>query len=107
MRSHFLRPWFGGRSRIWWLTHREQFRLVLSVCALVLCLGLVGRWDYEDQVAMERSRADKAEASLNAVHPLPPTTFIIEARTPAEAREKLADLAGQLDMQRAALKGAK
>lgn len=112
MRLHAIA---GGRLRILWMSRREQIKLWGCAFALVALFGLVGRWDYEDQVASaqaaeERARVSESEArkeldEIRAAKKLPKTTFIIEATTPEAAALKLAEIAGDLDAERMRING--
>lgn len=96
-----------GRFWVWWLTHKEQVRLMLTLGFLVLALGVVGRWDYEDQLEAEKLAHQQVQRQLAgemAARKLPNTVYLLEARTAEEAQIKLAKIAGELDMERAKLK---
>ena len=92
------------------MSHGQQFRLALSLVALVVIFGVVGHFDYADQ--LEQERADKREVAEQlrqerSARMLPNTVFILEARTAEQAQVRLAEIASDLDVQRLKLKGAK
>jgi len=97
-----------GKLRVWWLTNRHQAILALQVVFVVWAYLIASTMDYHDQVAAERSAKEQVARALqderNARN-LPPTVWLIEAKTPEKAQERLAQIAGQLDLDRARLRG--
>lgn len=98
-----LRRMFGGKFRVWQLTHGHRFRLIGLVFVLLCLFLLVGYFDWRDmeqKVELHRQRAEQLQRGQDAMKQLPKTVFIIEAATPDELALKLARIAGQLDAQR-------
>jgi hypothetical protein len=97
-----------GSFRVWWLTHRERVQTMLTLGTIVLALGMVGRWDYEDALEQEKAAHAAVKADLarhQAVHGVPSVVWLVESSTPEEARLKLAKVAGELDVARNQLRG--
>lgn len=96
------RAWLGGRWRLWWHLHGTRTRELLGVAFVFLALGLVGRWDLEDELAAAQARAERAEsinrASLIAGD-LPATVFIVDGKTPREASQKLFEASKAIDLE--------
>lgn len=102
-----LRAAFGGRLRIWWVTHRHQVRSSALVLTLIACYGVVGHFDEIDsrnihELVVARTAEMKRERQL--IESLPPTVFILEGRTRDEALNRLSEIAGDLDNERYHLK---
>lgn len=98
-----LRGIYQGRLRVWCMSHGQQFRLALGLVTLVVAFGLVGKWDYEDQLAEEKSAREEVTEQLRQERigrALPSTVYIIEAATPAEAQSKFAQIADGTDTER-------
>lgn len=98
-----LRGIYQGRLRVWCMSHGQQFRLAIALVALVLAFGLAGKWDYEDQLAAEKSARGEVAEQLRQERigrALPSTVYIIEAATPAEAQSKFAQIADGADTER-------
>lgn len=92
-----------GRVRVWMLTHGEQARLALLGCTMVALYSLASHWDYQDALMAEQMAHDQAKRALaqeQKARTLPATVFVIEADTPDKAQEKLARIAGNLDLER-------
>ena len=100
---------FGkGKLRVWWLTNRERVQVAFSMSMIVLALGLVGRWDYEDALAQEKAAHAAVKAQLakhQSAEGLPPVVWLVESPTAEDARAKLAKVAGELDVARYQLRG--
>ena len=92
----------GGRWRVFWLTHGARTRELLGVAFVFLAFGLVGRWDLEAALALERARAERAESINRATliaGDLPSTVFIVDGKTPREAAQKLFEASQALDLK--------
>ncbi|MBL0142625.1 MAG: hypothetical protein IPP91_11130 [Betaproteobacteria bacterium] len=99
-----------GRLRVWWITHRQDAIRAAQLVALVGCFLAVSAFDCQDQLDMERAAREDAQAQLAAersARALPRLTFVIDARTPAEAQVRLAEIASDADVQRLNLRGRK
>lgn len=99
-----------GRLAVWWVTHRQEAIRSLQLTALVTLMLMAGHFDYQDQLDAERAARAQVEAQLAAAGdlygpPLPPTVFVLEARTPRELELRLAEIAGSLDGWRARMRG--
>lgn len=97
-----------GKLRVWWLTHRHQAILALQVVFVVWAYLIASTMDYNDQVAAERAAKEQVARTLQDernARTLPSTVWLIEAQTPEKAQQRLAQIAGQLDMERAKLRG--
>lgn len=92
-----------GRFRVWWLTHGERAKLALMGVTMIALYSLVSHWDYQDALLAEKIAHDQSKRALaqeQKARTLPPTVFVIEAETPDKAQEKLAKIAGDLDLER-------
>lgn len=92
-----------GSIRVWMLTHGEQAKLALMGITMVALYSLVSHWDYQDALLAEQMAHDQAKRALaqeQKARTLPATVFVIEAATPQQAQEKLAKIAGDLDLER-------
>lgn len=98
-----LRKLWGGKFRIWQLTHGHRFRL-FGLMLVLLCLFLLAGYldwrDMEERVRTYKQRADHLQREQDVMKQLPKTVFIIEAATPDELMSKMARIAGELDAQR-------
>lgn len=93
----------GGRLRIWQITHRRQFWREAVLAATVL--GFMGAMSSSYRSTIESLRANGASAEaeikrLRGMGPLPPVTFVIEARSLEELKVKLAGIADFADKER-------
>lgn len=99
-----------GRARLFWLTYSQHVWGALAGIVLVFCLGIVGHYDYQDQLELERLKAERSAQHLRNCEAIrktstgPKTIFLIEAGSPQEANEKLAVIAGSLDVARSTMK---
>lgn len=103
-----LRSMGRGRLRVWWMTYRHQAVLALQVVFIVWAYLIVSTMDYHDQVAAERAAKQDVAKALDderSSRKLPPTVWLIEAQTPEKAQQRLAQIAGQLDLDRARMRG--
>jgi hypothetical protein len=101
---------FSGRLRIWWLTHRQDAVRAAQLVALVALFLTASTMDYQDQLDAERSAkaaVDEQLAQERAGRSIPSTVYMIEARTPAEAKMKLAEIEGAVMAERYRMRGAK
>ena len=108
--TKFIRGMTNGRLRVWWLTHHADAKNAVFLVLLAVIYLTVSTMDYNDLIDAERSRAERAESDLmqeRAARTLPSTVFVIEGATPAEVQRKLAGIAGDLDVQRMQLRGAR
>lgn len=99
-----------GRYRIWWLTRSRRRDLVVALQLLFLVAAFlaVSTWDYQDQLEQERYAKEDVSRILaeeRKARELPRTVYVIEAATPQQVAEKLAGIAGELDNERAKLRG--
>lgn len=98
-----LRRMWGGKFRIWQLTHGHRFRLFGLVFVLICLFLLVSYLDWrdmEERVRSHKQRADMLQRDHEVMRQLPKTVFIIEAATTDELMDKMARIAGELDAQR-------
>ena len=89
----------GGGVYIWWLTHRHEAR----TAALFLILFALFITFYESRLFFERGEKNELVRMLSderAARVLPNTVYILEAPTVTKAQEKLARIAGDLDLAR-------
>lgn len=94
-----LKTLVGGNVYIWWLTHRHESR----VAGLFLLLAVLFVGFSEWRLAVERGEKDELVKLLSderAARVLPNTVYILEAATVTKAQEKLARIAGDLDLAR-------
>lgn len=98
MRHH---AWFGGRLRIWWLMHGQEARNALYLTVIVVCYLLVSYWDtqeYKAAAAYERAMRKAIQVELDEHKAMarvyPSVTFIIEARTAKEFKQRVGTLTG-------------
>lgn len=94
-----LRGILQGRLYVWWLTYRREARLAV----LCLLFGSVLFAIHETRlmaVVAERDALNKNLKDMQAAKALPNTVFILEGSTIAKAQEKLARIAGDLDVAR-------
>lgn len=101
---------FSGRLRIWWLHHGREARAAASLMALVGLFLFASSMDYQDALDAETAARHEAElrlAELKALHGVPKTAIVIEARTAKEYGLRLADIANDLDIERWRAKGVK
>ena len=99
-----------GRLRIWLLTHRQDAIRAAQLVTLVVLFLTASTMDYQDQLDAERAAHREVAQTLaqeRAARALPPTLYMIEARTPAEARLKMAEIEGAAMAERYRLRGAK
>lgn len=99
-----------GRLRVWWLHHGREARSAACLVTLVGCYLFASSMDYQDALATEqlaRERAVEQLAQERAAHGLPKITFVIAASTPAQAQERLAEIAGEADMIRHQMRGVR
>lgn len=93
----------GGRFRIWWLCYGQRTKYALMAITMIGLYGIASEMDYQDALLAERIAHDQAKRALaqeQKARTLPPTVFVIEADTPDKAQEKLAKIAGDLDLER-------
>ncbi len=93
----------GGRARVWWVHHHRDAIRAMQLTAIVGLFLFASTMDYQDQLDAERAaRAQIAEdlRQEKVSRQFPRTTFVIEARTPAEAYAKLSEITGDLETQR-------
>ena len=106
-----IRALNGGRARIWWVHHGREAVRAAQLVAIMAAWLLVSHFDYQDQLDMERSARTEAEVQAEAAtgfrRKLPRVTFVLDARTPEELQLRLAEIAGQLDGERANAWGRK
>lgn len=89
----------GGRARVWWLTHRHEAR----TAGLFLILSALFVGYSEVRLFAERGEKNELVKMLGderVARVLPNTVYIIEAATVSKAQEKLARIAGELDVAR-------
>lgn len=99
-----------GRYRVWSLTRSRRGDLVIAaqVLFVVAAFLAVSTWDYRDQLAHERYAKADVQRMLDeekAARAAPPTFWLVEAKTPEAAQEKLAQISGQIDKEREKMKG--
>ena len=88
-----------ARFRIWWLSHNHRPVLAATFIAAISTLVFY----YESEIRKERAEkaiAVELLAAEQAARGLQKTVFLIEAGTVTQAQEKLAKVAGDLDMAR-------
>lgn len=105
-----IRALNGGRFYVWWMSRSRRRDLVVAVQLLLLVAAFlaVSHWDYQDQLAQEKFAKEDVQRILaeeRRARDLPATVWLIEAKTPEAAQVRLAQIAGQLDMERAKLRG--
>lgn len=89
----------GGGVYIWWLTHRHEAR----TAALFLILSALFVGYSELRLFAERGEKNELVKLLSeerSARALPNTVYILEAPTVTKAQEKLARIAGDLDLAR-------
>lgn len=94
-----LKTFRGGSIYVWWLTHRHEARLAVLCCVFGTVLFAL----HETRlmaVVKEKNSLQAALADERASKKLPSTVFILEGSTIAKAQEKLARIAGDLDVAR-------
>jgi hypothetical protein len=99
-----------GRLRVWWIYHRQDAIRTLQLAAIVLLFLVASSMDYRDQVAAERAAHEAVREQLRderAARGHSRTVYLIEAATPEAARMKLAEIAGEIDLERAKLRSRK
>lgn len=99
-----------GRLYIWWVSRSRRRDLVVALQLLFVVAAFlaVSTWDYHDQLAYERFAKEDVQRILEEerrARELPKTVYVIEAKTPEKAQERLAQIAGELDLERAKMKG--
>jgi len=100
----------AGRARIWWLTHRQDAVRAAQLVTLVALFLTASSMDYQDQLDAERAAKEAVAEQLareRAARELPVISFVIDARTPAEARMRLAEIEGAAMAERYAMRGVK
>lgn len=100
----------AGRLRIWWLTNRKDAVRAAQLVTLVALFLLASSMDYQDQLNAESAAHASVREELaqeRAGRSLPPTVYMIEARTPAEARTKLAEIEGAAMAERYKLRSVR
>lgn len=105
-----LRKLWDGKFHIWCLTHGHRFRLVGLVLVLLGLFLLAGYFDWQDlhgKAERYRKRVEMLQREKEVANQLPKTVFIIEAATPDELMVKMARIAGDLDVQRDAIRKSK
>lgn len=102
-----LRASFGGRARIWWVTHRQDAIRAAQLSALVGLFLTASSMDYRDQLDAERAAREAAEAQLSAdraIRGLPNPAIVIDAANAQQYGLRLAEIAGGVDAERARAK---
>lgn len=105
-----LRSLNAGRARIWWLTHRHEAKRAAQLVTLVALFLVASSMDYHDQLEAERAAKEAVAeqlASERSARGLPRVTFVIDARTPAEAKLRLAEIEGASMAERYGMRGLK
>lgn len=99
-----------GRARVWWVHHGTTAVRTMQIVLLAFSFLAVSTWDYQDQLEAERAmHRDVAEQlrQEKLARTLQRTVFVIEAATPAAAELKLAEIAGDMDVERMKLRVAR
>lgn len=99
-----------GRARVWWATHRQEAIRAAQLTTLVALFLTASTLDYQEQLDQERAALAAAREQLRDIAgtygpPVPPTVFVIEARTPAELEMRLAEISRDLDVARSEMLG--
>lgn len=98
-----------GRARVWWMTHGQRVKYAAMGITMVLLYGIASEMDYQDALLAEQMAHAEARRQLaqeQAARALPTTVYVLEAATPAAAQQKLARLAGEMDVERHKLREA-
>lgn len=94
-----LKTLAGGNVYIWWVTHRHEARM--AALFLILSALFVGYYEFRlTAVQAEKSALQNALGDERAARVLPSTVYVLEASTVGKAQEKLARIAGELDVAR-------
>lgn len=89
----------GGNAYVWWLTHRHEARV--AGLFLILSVLFVGYYEVRFEIErVEKGELVKLLSDERAARALPNTVYVLEAATVTKAQEKLAKIAGDLDMAR-------
>ena len=105
-----IRAFNKGRARIWWVHHGREATRAAQLTTLVALFIAASAFDYEDQLAMERSAREDAERQLadeRALRGIPNPAIVIDARNAERFGIRLAEIAGGLDAERQKLRGVR